>query len=405
MTTAGVGFSKVDDSFQSGAEAARQALDEAGGGTPVAAIVFTTTSHDAAKLREGIRSVIGHDARIVGGYSMGVITHKALSYAGGETGVAVVCSDDVKAEVFSQEGLIGNEHAIGSQLGAQIKGKEYQGAPNLLLMYDSVKERTEAGPSLNLATPLLAGIESALGSWPPVAGVGVTDGMQWNPTPLFFNDELTHNHAMALALHGGGVRMDTIIMHGCEPASDYHKITKAEGNVVYEIDGIPALDAVAKMLGPDAERSWEDYPLFVTLGVNQGDKWGEFNETDYANRLVMAVDKEKGALVMFEPDLAEGSDVQLMRRSIDFSYVEDRSRQILDSLGDRKPVLALYIDCLARASAYCGSEGEEAEQMTKIIGEKVPVLGTYSGVEIAKVGESVRALDWTGVLAVFSVPA
>lgn len=404
MTTSGVGFSKKEDSFSNGAEAAKNALSSAGAGNPVAVIVYTTTAHDPAKLHEGVRSVVGESAQIVGGYSMGIITGEELSYSGGETGVAVICSDEVKADAFSQDGLIGNEAEIGAKLGAQINSREYDGSPNLLLMYDSVKERTPAGPSLNLATPLLEGILSELGTWPPVAGVGMTDGMQWNPTPLFFGDELTHNHAMALALHGGGLRMDTVIMHGCVPASDYHKITKAEGNVVYEIDGKPAVEAVAQMLGPQAGRSWEDYPLFVTLGVNQGDKWGDFKETDYANRLVMAVDKEKGALVMFEPDLREGDDVQLMRRSIDFDYVGKRSGELLDGLGDRKPVLALYIDCLARASVYCGSEGEEAEKMTEVIGQHMPVLGVYSGVEIAKVGETVRALDWTGVLAVFSVP-
>ena len=43
------------------------------------------------------------------------------------------------------------------------------------------------------------------------------------------------------------------------------------------------------MLGPESNKTWEDFPLFVTLGVNKGDKFGPFNEEDYANRLVMAV--------------------------------------------------------------------------------------------------------------------
>ena len=34
---------------------------------------------------------------------------------------------------------------------------------------------------------------------------------------------------------------------------------------------------------------------FVTFGVNKGDKFGEYNEEDYANRLCMAIDRERRA--------------------------------------------------------------------------------------------------------------
>ena len=37
-----------------------------------------------------------------------------------------------------------------------------------------------------------------------------------------------------------------------------------------------------------------------------------------------------------------------------------------------------------------------------MIGSVMPLLGMYAGVEIAKVGLEMEALDWTGVLCVFS---
>jgi len=151
-------------------------------------------------------------------------------------------------------------------------------------------------------------------------------------------------------------------MHGCKPSSGYHTITKAEHNIVLEIDGKRAVDAVADLLG-DAFKSWEEYPFFVTLGVNSGDKFGEFREEEYANRLVCGVDKDRGGLIMFEPDLKVGSEVQLMRRSIDFKYMGERVADLMERIGERKPFFALYIDCGGRASAYCGTEGEEAEEI------------------------------------------
>ena len=110
-------------------------------------------------------------------------------------------------------------------------------------------------------------------------------------------------------------------MHGCKPSSDYHTITKVDGATVLEIDGKPALELVAKLLGPESYKDWEDYPFFVTLGVNKGDKYSEFREEEYANRMVMGIDKPRGGLIMFENDLKAGSDVQLMRRSIDFPLI------------------------------------------------------------------------------------
>ena len=116
----------------------------------------------------------------------------------------------------------------------------------------------------------------------------------------------------------------------------------------------------------------------------------------------MAVDKERGGLIMFENDLKPGFAVQLMRRSIDFDYIGRRVADLLHRVGYRRPLFALYIDCAGRASAYCGSEREEAEEVQRVIGSRMPLLGMYSGVEIAKVGNDMQALDWTGVLCVFS---
>jgi hypothetical protein len=161
---------------------------------------------------------------------------------------------------------------------------------------------------------------------------------------------------------------------------------------------------IEEMLG-GLKMSWEEYPLFVTLGVNKGAKYEDFKEENYANRLCMAVDKERKGLVMFEPDLQPGMDIQLMRRSIDLDYIEKRADALFARLGDRKPLLALYVDCAGRAAAYSGTDEEEATRVQSAVGSRAPLLGMYSGVEVAKVGQEIQALDWTGVLSVLSQPA
>ncbi|MCI0495209.1 FIST C-terminal domain-containing protein [candidate division KSB1 bacterium] len=401
-TKAGVGFSENPKSFDAGVEVAKAAMNEAGVDKCDLAIMYSTSKHDPSELRNGVRSVIGPEARLIGGYAIGAFTKDQLGYEGYQVGVAVISSDTVQIDMFIEKGLPDNEFNVGVALGKQVKSKKYKDTPNILLMYDSIKSKPPEGIvfNMNLATPLIEGMGQSLGTWPPAAGVGMIGDWQSNPTYQWFDDRIEQQAAMALVLRGG-VRMDTIIMHGCKPSSGYHTITKAEHNVVLEIDGKRAVDAVADLLG-DAFKSWEEYPFFVTLGLNKGDKYGEFKEEEYANRLVMGVDKERGGLMMFEPDLKVGAEVQLMRRSIDFKYMGKRVADLLERVGDRKPFFALYIDCAGRASAYSGTEGEEAEEIQKTIGTKMPLLGMYSGVEIAKVGGDMQALDWTGVLCVFS---
>jgi hypothetical protein len=401
-TKVGVGYSENPKSMNAGIEAAKAALMEAGVDKCNLAMLFSTSKHDPHQLHKGVYSVIGPEAHLIGGYAIGAFTRDQLGYEGYQVGLAVFSSDTMKIDMFIESGLPDNEFNVGTRLAKQINSKLYEGPQNILLMYDSVKGKPIEGMTfnMNMATPLIEGMGDVLKTWPDAAGVGMIGDWQSNPTFQWFDDRIEQQSAMALVLHGG-VRMDTIIMHGCKPSSGYHTITKAEGNVVLEIDGKSAVDAVANLLG-DAYKSWEEFPFFLTLGLNKGEKFGEFKEEEYANRLVSGVDKNRGGLIMFEPDLKAGSEIQLMRRSIDFQYMGDRVNDLLTRIGKRKPFFALYIDCGGRASAYCGTDKEEAGEIQKTIGQKMSLLGMYSGVEIAKVGGNMQALDWTGVLCVFS---
>jgi hypothetical protein len=272
-------------------------------------------------------------------------------------------------------------------------------------MYDSMNH-TGARPTMNMATPLLEGLRKAFLSahraYPPrLAGVGQCGDTPPDPVSQWFEDTIERYCAQALVF-SGDVRMDTMVLHGCRPAGAYHTVTKADGPVVLEIDGRPALDVIAELLGPDSGYTAADYRFFVTLGVNKGDKFGAYQEEDYANRLCCGVDEERGGLIMFEPDLVPGTEVQLMRRSVDFEYIEPRTRDLLQRAAGRHPFFALYIDCAGRASAYCGSDGEEAAEVQRVIGAEIPLLGIYCGVEVARVGGDLQPLDWSGVLCLFS---
>jgi small ligand-binding sensory domain FIST len=90
-----------------------------------------------------------------------------------------------------------------------------------------------------------------------------------------------------------------------------------------------------------------------------------------------------------------------MYRSLDLEYIPAKVNALFKSLGDAKPAFALYIDCAGRAARF-GTERDDAVMVQKAVGDRVPLLGIYSGVEIAPIRGRPRTLDWTGVFCLFS---
>jgi hypothetical protein len=401
-TRAGVGYSEKPAGRDAGAEAAAAAMAQAGLDSCDLVLAFATGKQDPAAVRDGVRSIVGERAHIVGGATVGVITGNRLGFEGHQVGVAVLRAPRVSTEILLERSIADREYEAGEALGRRIRSRFGPSGPDaLLLLYDIVK--TSMGSSLNLATPLLAGMTAALGEWPATVGGGLMGNLQFSSSFQFVGDEITSRGLIGLALQGD-LRMDALTIHGCRPSGRYYTITKADGCVVLELDGQPAAEVVARMLGPDRS-SWEDYPLFVTLGINNGDPFGPYREDDYAVRLCSAVDRERGGLAFFGDDLQPGRQVQLMRRSIDLGYMADRVSELLGRLDGRRPVLALYIDCAGRCSAMSGSDGEEATEIQRALGGEVPLLGWYVGGEIARAGDVMQSHNWTGVLSILSEPS
>jgi small ligand-binding sensory domain FIST len=192
------------------------------------------------------------------------------------------------------------------------------------------------------------------------------------------------------------------IMHGCSPLDGvYRKVTKVEGAIVYELDGQP----VAQLLDSLAGQGWRSQrPVnYLTLGVNYGPRYEEPQEALYVNRLITGVLPNDAGIGMFEPDLKEGAEIQLMFRDTDkmLSSVRTNTETLLAQVEaqGKRPLLGLYIDCAGRTAEYLSTPTEEASIVQETLNRhEIPLLGMYSGVEIAPLLNQSRGLDWTGVL-------
>lgn len=394
-----VGYSDHPDSISAGRQAAQMALREGNREQPCDVVMlFGTARHDQQLLRSAVVSVVGKQCSIYGGGAAGVITNEYFGYAGDQVGLACIWLEESSCTVFSEAGLEKSEKDTGERLGKRLQEAGITKDTSMLLFYDAI-DRSGGDMRLLLATWLLEGLEKGLGFLPELMGAGLQGDHACTATMQYTDKGLEAHTAISMAF-SEDICIDHIIMHGCRPASPYYTVTKADGSVILEINGKPAIAFIDEVL--DSAIAPEQYPFFLLFGLNHGDPWGEYDENNYASRLCLDIDQARGGIVMFEPDMVEGVEFQIMFRSLDLHYMKPKIEALFAQLDGRTPTFALYIDCAGRCAGYGGIDTEDALVVQQAVGKEIPLLGIYTGAEIAPMGGRSRGLDLTGVFCLFS---
>ncbi|NMB35289.1 MAG: GGDEF domain-containing protein [Firmicutes bacterium] len=396
-----VGYCDHPDSALAGNLAAQQALIASGRGERCdLVLLFCTARHDELVLRREIAKITGNSHCIFGGGAAGIITNDAFGYAGDQVGVACIWLDGSSYQVLSAGGLSDDEFNTGMRLGEKLAKVGVTPYSPVMLFYDAVHRTPAPGHSrLVMSTWLLEGIEKQLGFLPDLMGAGLQGDHILTPTRQFLGHTTEESHAFALTF-SNDIHIDNVILHGCHPASPYYTVTKADGSTILEIDGKPAIPFIDELLGSSIAP--DEYPFFLIFGINHGAADEDFDEKNYASRLCQSIDKERGGIVMFEPDMVAGTKFQVMYRTQEPDYIPPKLENLLAGLGDREPFFAIYINCAGRCAGYGGNDIEDARVIQDVVQDRFPLFGLYSGVEIASIGGKARSLDWTGVFCVFS---
>jgi hypothetical protein len=389
----GVGTCRNRDSRAAGEAATRAAMENAGGMPPSWALAFSAGHLDPEAVLAGIRSVAG-DIPVIGGAGIGTITSQELSYSGFECAVALFAWEFASPHVFVSESMEEDEREAGANLGRSLADACTNGE-TVLLFYDSV--RSFPPPCLHVGSVLLDGIHDGLGGRDvKLVGAGLLGYPDFRGSHVFDGKGVTKHRAVA-AMLCPAIRSKVKIMHGCIPVSSFLEITRIEGPIVYELDGLPALDVLRERIGSELEGN--RLMLAVTLGEKQGDPFAPYREDAYVNRLIIGSNAGEGSITLFEADFEAGTKIQIMSRDnrLMLDSVRKGCDEILASLDGTASSFALYVDCAGRSCSMSGAEIEEAAIVQEKLGG-VPLLGFYSGVEIAPLLGRSRPLDWTGVL-------
>lgn len=403
---AGIGYFNENDAFLSGKKVAENAIKNGGIDRPALVIAFCSGRVDQEEFFRGLQTVVGNKVPIIGGSAIGVITNDSLSYEGYPAGAAIIESETLQLRVAAAGDLDKNEKLAGQKLAEKLSNSI--DGKLLLIFYDSIKNApTETTPPvINASPPLIEGIEETLKPNVPIVGGGVIGDYEFSHTKQFCGSYVD-NQSVVGSLLGGDFKPYFRIMHGCTPKDGiYHTVTKIEGQVLYEVDGKPIVDIIDDQYG---NKDWRNQvPVGrLTIGVNYGEKFGDFKEENFVNRLITGVLPNGEGVVIFEPDLKEGTNILFMLRN-NKMMIESARKNSAELLAEiiangEKPVFGLYIDCAGRAAKVSDALTEEASEVQNVFNQyDTPLFGFYSGVEVAPLlGES-RGLDWTGVLLVLA---
>ncbi len=182
------------------------------------------------------------------------------------------------------------------------------------------------------------------------------------------------------------------LTQGCSPIGPTHTVTRADGNVLIELDDQPALDIfeddVGNALPRDPRRAGGQF--FAALPVAGSDTG------DYLVRNLMGIDRENGLLAIGDV-VSVGDKVLFCRR--DEKTAADDLHRMLRRLRQRTANGirgALYYTCVARGPNQFGPGSREMAMVADELGE-FPIAGLFANGEI----NHNRLYGYTGVLTLF----
>lgn len=180
---------------------------------------------------------------------------------------------------------------------------------------------------------------------------------------------------------GPGVDVETVVSQGCRPFGDPFTVTAAEGNVISELAGRPALERLVAQA--HQELSAEEVERIEQGGLHIGrviDEHRErFGRGDFLVRNVVGADRHTGAIAVGDV-VPIGTTVQFHLRD---AAAADEDLRLL--LRGRKADAALLFTCNGRGTRLFDSPGHDVAALTDALGP-VPVAGFFAAGEVGPVG-------------------
>ena len=253
---------------------------------------------------------------------------------------------------------------IGRELGAALNGPDLRG---IFVLSDGTQVNGSA---------LVAGIAEIVPAEIPVTGGLAGDGDHFDTTVVGADYEPEAGRVAALGFYGSHLAIGHGSIGGWDEFGPQRIVTRAEENVLYELDGQPALDLYKTYLGDEAENLPGSALLFPLKVRPTPDSKNDVVRT------IVAIDEEKRSMT-FAGDVPEGYTAQLMRANFENLIDGAAAAAELAAVTAGGDKLAILISCIGRKLLLGQRIGEEVEVVRETLGGELPQIGFYSYGEIS----------------------
>ena len=228
---------------------------------------------------------------------------------------------------------------------------------------------------------LIKGLENDIDAEVSITGGMCADDARFEKTVSSYKENPKVGEVVLIGFYGETLEISYASFGGWIPFGPERIITKSEANILYEIDGQPALDLYRNYLG-DKASELPQASLLYPLNVTPTDK------KEPVVRTILNINNENQSMIL-AGDVPINSRVQLMMASVDgiATGAQDAAKFAMKNRKN-KPGIAILVSCIGRKLVMNQRVEEEVEQVREIIGENTAMTGFYSYGEMAPFNES-----------------
>lgn len=223
---------------------------------------------------------------------------------------------------------------------------------------------------------LIEGLESDKDFKATITGGLCGDGERFEKTLTSYNESPKQGEVVAIGFYGETLEVSYANYGGWTPFGPERTITKSEGNVLFEIDGLPALDLYKKYLGEKANEL-PQAALLYPLSVQQSET------AEPLVRTILNIDEASNSMIL-AGDVPVNSKVQLMMSTMnDIAEGASNAAELAMLNRLQAPELAILVSCVGRKLVLAQRTEEEIEEVMDVIGSEAKITGFYSYGEMA----------------------
>jgi len=203
------------------------------------------------------------------------------------------------------------------------------------------------------------------------------DADAFSKTVVGLNGIAQSNRVVAIGFYGKELKVAHGSLGGWDPFGPDRLITKASGNVLFELDGQSALSLYQEYLGDYADDLPASGLLFPLLVHTEGEDGGVV-------RTILGIDRNNNSLT-FAGNVPEGSYARLMKANFDRLVDGATGAAMKATEMFTHSQLAILISCVGRKLVLQQRIEEEVEAVRDILGEATVLAGFYSYGELSPI--------------------